>query len=259
MQPREVWDFPDRSVGRRVLVFDRVDSTNSLAAALAGQPGSDGLALLADEQTAGRGQHGRSWLAPPKSSVLLSVVLFPPPELRRPVLLTAWAAVAVCEVVRQTTGLQPRIKWPNDVFLRERKVCGILIEQSQQGPAQAVVAGIGLNVTQTEQELAEAGLTMATSLQAAGAVQTDRDTVARALLLRLNEEYEQLCGGERTALEARWKWHLGLLGQDVRAECADGVREGRLLEMGFDGVVVDSPHLGTVVLAPEMILHIERV
>src|SRR5437660_778588 len=152
MQPREVWDFPGRSVGRQVLVFERVDSTNNLAASLATQPGGEGLAILADEQTAGRGQHGRNWLAPSQSSVLLSVLLFPPVELRRPVLLTAWAAVAVCEVVRQTTGVQPRIKWPNDVFLRGRKVCGILIEQSQQGSTTAVIAGIGLNVTQTEEQ-----------------------------------------------------------------------------------------------------------
>ncbi len=258
MQPRDVWDFPNRSVGRKVLGFDRVDSTNNLAATLAGQPESDGLALLADEQTAGRGQHGRTWVAPARSSVLLSVLLFPPPELRRPVLLTAWAAVAVCEIVRETTGIQPRIKWPNDVFLRGRKGCGILIEQSQQGSAQAVVAGIGLNVTQTEEQLAAAGLPLATSLQAAGAAHADRDDVARALLARLNEEYEQLCRGERVVLEACWKWHLGLLGRDVYAECADGVRQGRLLEMGFDGIVVDSSHSGTVVLPPEAILHLER-
>jgi BirA family biotin operon repressor/biotin-[acetyl-CoA-carboxylase] ligase len=258
MQPRDVWDYPGRSVGRQVLVFDRVDSTNSLAASLIGQPDSNGLALLADEQTAGRGQHGRNWVAPPRSSVLLSVLLFPPPELRRPVLLTAWAAVAVCEVVRETTGIQPRIKWPNDVFLRGRKVCGILIELSQQGSTPAVVAGIGLNVTQTEEQLAAAGLPLATSLQAGAAAHVNRDTVARALLARLNEEYEQLCGGERVVLEACWKWHLGLLGRDVWAECADGTCQGRLLDMGFDGVVLSLPHLGTVVLPPETIQHLER-
>jgi BirA family biotin operon repressor/biotin-[acetyl-CoA-carboxylase] ligase len=258
MQPREVWDFPGRRVGRQVLVFERVDSTNNLAATLATQPGSEGLALLADEQTAGRGQHGRSWVAPPRSSVLLSVLLFPPVELRRPVLLTAWAAVAVCEVVRQMTGVQPRIKWPNDVLLRGRKVCGILIEQSQQGSATAVIAGIGLNVTQTEEQLAAAGLPLATSLQAGGAAQADRDGVARALLAQLDDEYRRLGRGERTTLEACWKWNLGLLGGDVVAECADGVRQGRLLEMDFDGIVLDQPGEGIIVLPPEVILHIDR-
>src|SRR5207248_4183315 len=120
------WTEDSRRVGRRVLVYDRVASTNSLALELAGDPTSDGLVLVAREQTAGRGQHGRTWLSPAGSSVLLSAVLFPPPSLRRPAILTAWAAVSVCETIRETTGLQPTIKWPNDVFLEGKKTCGIL-------------------------------------------------------------------------------------------------------------------------------------
>src|SRR3954451_14175860 len=106
-----------RSIGRRVLVYDRVESTNSLALELASDPASEGVVLVAREQSAGRGQHGRTWVSPAGSSVLLSAVLFPPPSLRRPAILTAWAAVSVCETIRETTGLEPAIKWPNDVFL----------------------------------------------------------------------------------------------------------------------------------------------
>jgi BirA family biotin operon repressor/biotin-[acetyl-CoA-carboxylase] ligase len=258
MEPRETWNYPGRKLGRRVLVFERVDSTNNLAAALAAHQDNDGLALLADEQTAGRGQHGRSWVAPPRSSVLLSVLIFPLVELRRPVVLTAWVAVAVCEVVRQITGIEPRIKWPNDVFLRGRKVCGILIEQSQQGTNTAVVAGIGLNVTQTQQQLAAAGLPMATSLHVAGAGHGDRDTVARALLAQLDEEYARLCQGEWSALAEGWRRHLDLIGWDVHAECVNGVRQGRLLELRFDGIVLARPGEERIVLPPETILHLDR-
>jgi BirA family biotin operon repressor/biotin-[acetyl-CoA-carboxylase] ligase len=258
MQPREIWEYPGRRIGRRVLVFDRVDSTNALAAGLAAQPENDGLALLADEQTAGRGQHGRAWVAPPRSSVLLSVLLFPPAELRRPVVLTAWATVAVCKVVRQTTGIRPCIKWPNDVYLHGRKVGGILIEQSQHGSTTAVVAGIGLNVMQTEEQFAAAGLPLATSLYACGATQAECDSVAQDLLAQLDEEYARLGLGEQTTLVASWKWHLGLLGCDVCAECADGNRKGRMLEMGFDGIILELVGNGPIILAPETILHMER-
>jgi BirA family biotin operon repressor/biotin-[acetyl-CoA-carboxylase] ligase len=254
---REEWLLPARRIGRKVLVFDRVDSTNSLAAALAGQGEAEGLALLADEQSAGRGQHGRTWVAPPRSSVLLSVLLFPRGEVGRPVILTTWAAVAVCEVVRRITGVQPCIKWPNDVLVRGKKVCGILIEQSQQGSITATVAGIGLNVAQTADQFAAAGLPLATSLHALGAVASDTYSVARALLAQLDEEHDRLCRGERTALEACWKQHLGLLGKDVVAECADGIRRGRLLEVAFDGVVLDQPG-GPLLLAPETIRHLSR-
>ena len=129
MTPRDIWHFDTRRLGRCVLVFDRLDSTSNVAAALAGSADGDGLAVLADEQTGGRGQHGRTWTCPAGSGVLLSVLLFPPAPLRRAAILTAWAAVSVCETVLELTGLEARIKWPNDVLVRGRKVCGILIEQ----------------------------------------------------------------------------------------------------------------------------------
>jgi BirA family biotin operon repressor/biotin-[acetyl-CoA-carboxylase] ligase len=194
---------------------------------------------------------------PPRSSVLLSVLLFPPGEVCRPVVLTSWAAVAVCELVRRVTGIQPRIKWPNDVLVRDKKVCGILIEQSQQGAVLATVAGIGLNVAQTEEELAAAGLPLATSLRALGASQRDTYLVARELLAQLDEEYDRLCQGEWGTLEVRWKACLGLLGKDVMAEQAGGVRRGRLLEVTFAAIVLDQGG-GPLVLAPETIQHLER-
>src|SRR5437870_5808840 len=101
----ERWTMNTRSIGRRVLIYDRLDSTNALALHLGEYPHNHGTALLAREQTAGRGQYGRSWQAPPGSSVLMSVLLFPPLPLRRPALLTAWAAVSVCESILALTKL----------------------------------------------------------------------------------------------------------------------------------------------------------
>lgn len=253
---RQVWELGNRHVGRRVLVFDRIDSTNTRALELAGQPDSDGLALLADEQVAGRGQHGRVWQAPPRSSVLLSVLLYPPEHLNRPALLTAWAAVSVCDVVQAMTGAQPRIKWPNDVLLNERKVCGILIEQSRQGSRTATVAGIGLNVNQREADFAAAGLSEATSLAAMGAAGHDTHAVARRLLEALDAEYGRLAEGDRGTLEARWQRWLDLLGKDVIVEGTDGLHEGRLLECALDGLVLQRADGSIARLLPEAVLHL---
>jgi BirA family biotin operon repressor/biotin-[acetyl-CoA-carboxylase] ligase len=248
--PREVWNLDTRRLGRRTLVFAQLDSTNTYAASLADDLANDGIAVLADEQTAGRGQHGRTWTAGPKASVLLSLLLFPPPELRRPAILTAWAAVSVCETVRRIVGHQAKIKWPNDVLLKGRKVCGILIEQGR-----GTVAGIGLNVRQSADDFAAAELPLATSLGQYTSVSLDTHAVARTLLDVLDEEYERLCDGDLATLEACWKWHLGLLGKDVRAACLDGERRGRLLEIAFDGVVIRQTG-GECVLPPERILHL---
>jgi BirA family biotin operon repressor/biotin-[acetyl-CoA-carboxylase] ligase len=250
MAPREEWKLPTRRLGRRVLVFDRVDSTNTLAAAGASDPALAGAAFLADEQTAGHGQHGRTWLAEPRSSVLLSLLLFPPPSLLRPAVLTAWAAVSVCAAVQQLTGRHARIKWPNDVLLDGRKVCGILIEQ-----AKGTVVGIGLNVRQTAEQFAAAGLPDAASLSQFSAEPLDTYPVAQALIQHLDREYDTLCRGEVGMLEASWRRHLGLLGREVTVECHGGVYDGRLSELSFAGVVLECRE-GPLTLPPEKILHL---
>jgi len=226
------WNLPHRHVGQTVRVYDRLDSTNTLAASLVDDPASEGLAILAHEQTAGRGQHGRTWMAPARSSVLLSVLLRPTGEMRRPVVLTAWAAVSVCAVVERLTGERCRIKWPNDVYLAGRKVCGILIEQ-----ASATVVGIGLNVSQSAEFFAQVSLTEATSLAILGSSVTSEE-VARLLLRERGARWSALMEGDLAGLEQRWKWHFDLIGQAVRIESAEGNLFGRLLEMGFDGLAL---------------------
>src|SRR5262249_23774181 len=212
-------------------VFDQLDSTNSHAALLADDPANDGLAVLAREQTAGRGQHGRVWTAPAGSSVLLSVLLFPPPALRRPPLLTAWAAVSLCETIAQLAGLSATIKWPNDVLIEGRKVCGILIEQRR-----GTVAGIGLNLNQIASQFQIAGLEQAGSLATFTSKRYDCDAAARSLIQKLDKEYVRLHHGDTQPLESRWAERLNLLDHDVVAECVDGELHGRVTAIGWDAV-----------------------
>lgn len=253
MKPREEWRLDHQRLGRRVLVFDCLDSTNNLAAQLADDIGNDGVAILADAQTAGRGQHGRTWTAGPRDSVLLSLLLFPPPALRRPAILTAWAAVSVCGAVRELTGAQARIKWPNDVLVKGKKVCGILIEQGR-----GAVVGIGLNVQQTAAHFAAADLPLAGSLGQFTPRPLDTTEVARRLLHHLDAEYALLHDGDLGALEACWKWHMGLLGRQVVAECHDGLHDGRLVEMAFAGIELERQEGGRIVLSPERIRHLSN-
>jgi BirA family transcriptional regulator, biotin operon repressor / biotin---[acetyl-CoA-carboxylase] ligase len=255
--PREEWQLDTRRLGRRVLIFDRLDSTNTLAARLAAEGATEGIAILADEQTAGRGQHGRTWQAGPGDGVLLSLLLFPPPALRRPAVLTAWAAVGVCGVVREVTGVPARIKWPNDVLVRGRKVCGILIEQGGGASGLATVAGIGLNVRQSAEAFAAADLPEAASLAQLAPAPPDTAEVARLLIRRLDEEYDRLCLGDLSALEESWRSHLDLLGRQVVAECQDGTHvAGRLRALSFEGVELDRPGAPPLVLRPERVQHL---
>jgi BirA family biotin operon repressor/biotin-[acetyl-CoA-carboxylase] ligase len=253
MIPREEWHLDTVHLGRRVLVYDCLDSTNTQAAQFAEDRANDGLVLLAGAQTAGRGQHGRSWLCQPGAGVLLSVLLFPPPTFRRPAVLTAWAAVSVCELVLEVAGLQARIKWPNDVLIRDRKVCGILIEQ-----ARGTVAGIGLNVNQSADSLAAAGLTEACSLAACTGSSFEVGDVARQLIARLDAEYALLCGGDLASLETCWKLRLGLLGHPVVADCPTGTHHGRLTDLTFEAVELDIGAGSALRLPPETVKHLMK-
>jgi BirA family biotin operon repressor/biotin-[acetyl-CoA-carboxylase] ligase len=253
-QPDAVWNLDTNLIGRRVLVFDRLDSTSTCAAALARDPANDGVVILANEQTAGRGQYGRSWQCEPGTGVLMSVLLFPPPALRRPALVTAWAAVSVCETIGQCTGLQARIKWPNDVLIRGRKVCGILIEQTQ-----GVVTGIGLNVNQTVEAFAAAGLTEAASLAFFTGRPMDCPEVARRLIGQLDLEFERMRQGDVATLEACWQGRIGLLGKQVMAECHDGMHHGRLRELGWDRLELEVAGDEVLCLAPEAVRHLNII
>src|SRR5262249_35096161 len=155
------WGLNSRRIGRRIAVWNRVGSTNDLAAHAAGSSANDGLVILAEEQSAGRGRRGRSWSAPRGSSILMSVLVFPPGKLADPGWLTVLGAVATAEVVEEGVGRPVRIKWPNDVRIEGRKVAGVLAERGQGS-----VLGIGLNVNTAAESFPPELRASATSLRA---------------------------------------------------------------------------------------------
>lgn len=261
LPPHEIRTLSTRRLGAKLWHFPLLDSTNELALSLAGQHDLDGLAIMADEQSAGRGQYGRTWTSPPRSSVLLSLLLFPPGNLRRPALLTAWAAVAVCETILNVADLQAKIKWPNDVLVAGKKVCGILIEQRNTGRPErplACAVGIGLNVNQPASFFQGANLPAASSLSVQADHVFETSAVAERLIHQLDAGYAALLEGETGTLESLWKWRLGLLGRQVELELTQGTRQGRLVDVALDGVILED---GDEIMqfAPEAVRHIAEV
>jgi BirA family transcriptional regulator, biotin operon repressor / biotin---[acetyl-CoA-carboxylase] ligase len=186
------------------------DSTNERARelALAGAP--HGALVTADEQTAGRGRQGRSWLAAPRSAVAMSLVLRDLDEGHAAIPLAA--AVAVCEALAP---LDCRIKWPNDVWIDRRKVSGILVEgRPQEGWA---VLGLGVNVTTAREDFPPELRDTATSLRIAG-VERDVEEVLAAILAALDERLPQPAGEVLSA----WRDLDALLGERVRWRDGEG-------------------------------------
>jgi BirA family biotin operon repressor/biotin-[acetyl-CoA-carboxylase] ligase len=165
--------------GRPLKFFRATDSTNSDALQWAAEGAPEGALVVAEEQRAGRGRWGRSWIAPPNSSILSSLVLRPGGRVPGLDLLTTALGVACAHGIEEVTGLSPGLKWPNDVEIGGRKVAGILVETLVDGTHEVVaVAGIGINVSWPNGEIPGA-----TSIDAELARRGEEARLSRAQLL----------------------------------------------------------------------------
>ena len=245
-----------------VEVEDRTGSTNAdlLARALGGAP--EGVVLAAEEQSAGRGRMGRAWVSPPRAALTFSLLVRPaavPPARRG--WLPLLAGVAVASAVTAVTGVQTRLKWPNDVLAGPAKLGGILAEAA----GDAVVVGVGLNVSTEPGELPPPGpgALAATSLRiAASAAGAESRRAARpprtgnalliAILAGFERWYQDWCraGGdpERCGLRAGYTELSGTIGRRVRAELPGGqVLSGLAVGVDPDGRLLVRVSSGTVV------------
>ena len=218
-------------VGQDVLYFPSVPSTMDAAKDVARRGCREGTIVVADEQTAGRGRLGRNWVTPAGSSIALSVIL--KPELYQLSALTMIASLAVARSIEQVTGLHPTIKWPNDVLVNGKKVCGILADSELGGEeVHWAVVGIGLNVNLEPSAFPDLA-TIATSLSAELRREVSRLDVLCALLAELEQLY--LASREGRPFYQEWRRCLETLGKHVRVTSGDVVQEGIAESVDVEG------------------------
>jgi len=221
----------------KVLRFESLPSTNTELARLASEGAAEGLAILADEQTAGRGRLQRAWSSPKGAGLYFSLLLRPAiPQDQWP-LITFVAALAVGDALREGAGVETDIKWPNDLLSGERKICGILAEAIDTPLGRSVILGIGINLTQRAfpEELAD----VATSVAEASGRQPDRETILAALLRALSRWYSLLhepAGREKivAAWTSRSSYAKGRL---VQVSNGDEVWQGTTCGIEDDGAL----------------------
>ncbi len=211
------------------LHFDRIDSTNTYLKRRAAEV-RDGTVVTADHQTAGRGRMGRSWTAPPSSSLMMSALLIEPADSP----LLTWGAtlacVAACEAIESICGHSPRLRWPNDLILSGGKVGGVLAESTPlPGARRAVVIGVGVNCRQQAADFDETLRGIATSLALEGAAAAAPAVLRDALIERLDAWLAATRDG-RDVVELRRQW---------RSRLADVGRPGAFLHDGsrIDGTI----------------------
>ena len=213
-------------LGEPLLRFEELDSTNNYAREIAAEGASEGTAVLARQQTAGRGRLGRSWVSPAGAGLYLSVILRPEVAPAQASLITLAAAIAVAETLRLDYRTPADIKYPNDILVEGRKLCGILVESAIEGGRLLyVVAGIGVNLRQREfpEELKET----ATSLFLEAGIDVMPDDFSRALFVRLSRWYE-VTKQQPEQVISRWE-ELSSYAQDcaIRVVASDATVDGR--------------------------------
>lgn len=136
-----------------IITFKTIDSTNLTAKKMALEGAKHGTVVLSEEQTQGRGRLGRSFYSPKSSGIYMSILMRPQLDMQSSLLITTAASVAVCRAIEKLTGLQPQIKWVNDIYLNGKKICGILTEavtNFESGSIEYIILGIGMNVTTSD-------------------------------------------------------------------------------------------------------------
>lgn len=213
-----------------ILRFETIDSTNTEAANQARQGADEGLCIIARRQTAGRGRHGRNWISEKDSGLYFSIVLRPKIEMKFMPLITLMAGVAVCDTLKEI-GLDPDIKWVNDLLVGEKKIGGILAETVETATGLAVVVGIGVNLT--SRNFPDEIVDLATSIEAETGQLVSADILAESLTKFLSYFYGILSDDDGpTAIVADWQRRSSYTyGKSVRVTLPDGSIEG-----GTDGL-----------------------
>jgi BirA family transcriptional regulator, biotin operon repressor / biotin---[acetyl-CoA-carboxylase] ligase len=251
-----------RLIGRQIVFVPTIGSTQDLAKELALQGAPEGTLVIADAQSAGRGRLARRWMAPAGSSLLMSLILRPQLDPARLHRLTMVCSLGLADGVRDATGLEVGIKWPNDIVTWPgaaatprapiRKLAGLLTESGFVGERMDyALVGMGINVNLDPADLPET-ITPATSLSTELGRRVDRLSLLWAILLRIEERYAELAasepyrGSDPDPILAAWSARLVTLGQRVHVSAGPESVDGRAESVDADGALLVRTDQGTL-------------
>lgn len=234
--PEEIKNGLDSNIiGKEIHYFKEINSTNLFAKQLVHEGACEGTVVVADIQIRGRGRKDRTWSSP-FGGLWFSVILYPhiPPE--RGMLVTMTASVAVAQALKEITGLNPQIKWPNDILLNSKKVCGVLTEiEAELDRINHSVIGIGINVNNDiEKELQK----IAISLKSIVGTQIFRVKLLRSVIKHLDENYEKLVFKEYSIIRELWFSFANIIGKKIQVNDENDVITGVVIDVDESGCLI---------------------
>jgi len=225
-------------MGQNIYYEETVDSTQKIAHRLSMENAPEGTLVIADEQLQGKGRLGRSWHSPKYTGVWMSLILRPDIPVGKTPQLTLLAAVAVVQGIQELTGLQPQIKWPNDILLNGKKVTGILTElQAEADKVHSVIVGIGINANQRKEDFPPEIHSKATSLFIELGEKVNRAALIRAVLSRMEKLYKIYLSKGFEPVKLLWESYALSIGKTITARTLNRTITGKALGITEDGVL----------------------
>lgn len=226
------------AVGKHVLFFQSVASTNTVASELA-ETAEDGTVVLADTQERGRGRLSRTWFSPPGLNIYMSIILKPMIHVRYATFITIMAAASCTAALRKVIPLDVTIKWPNDLMISDRKIGGILTEfKNDRHEIIHAIVGIGINVNAESSTFPAEFRKLATSLKIETGHAVSREYVVCEILNKMSEGYILLKNLETEALLNTWKNFTSTIGKQVRVVLGNEILSGTAESVDEHGMLI---------------------
>lgn len=255
LNPATIGEILGASIfSRHLFFYESLDSTNTLAKKMAGEGAPEGTVVFTEIQTQGRGRMDRRWISPGYVNLMFSIILRPVFEPDRVFDLTVILSLAALEAITSISGCRPKIKWPNDLYLGDKKLAGILSEFSlgKRG-LEYVVLGMGINVNWHPDE-GGSGMRPSTSLYAATRKKINRNVLLAEILRNLDSYYQNVLSGHRAEFYRKWNDCSMLLGREIEIVSLLGREKGRALRIDERGalIILDDQGLEKTILAGDV-------
>lgn len=253
--PKIKQNLSTKLIGQEILFFEIIDSTNNY---LKNQNiKTDGLVVIADNQTHGRGRSDRKWLSEPGKNLTFSILLIPKNEDLYLGILPILTASALAIALESSSNLKTQTKWPNDLILNNKKVAGILIETSMTKQLQRIIIGIGVNVNQ--KLFTDEIKTIATSLTIETQKEYDRELLLSSLLNSLDQMYQKYLANDYVSYLEEWRKRCNHFGKKITFERGSEYFDGIAKELSEDGsLIVEVEGRETKIISGEIIIKNER-
>lgn len=243
-RPKEISkNLKTKIIGKKILFFKKIPSTNLYAKQLIRENIEEGTIVVADVQTHGLGRKNRFWHSP-AGGLWFSVVLYPHIPIEKGMLITMASSISVAQAFEEITGLVPEVKWPNDLLLNGKKVCGILTEiDADLNKINYIIVGIGINVNNDiDEELKE----IAISLKQEAGFKISRVKLLRYILRHLDINYNKLILRDFDSIRELWLSYSNIIGRKIQVEDENIITKGVVIDIDDSGYIILETDSGKV-------------